>query len=200
MTASRTTLAALALAAGLAGCATPQVQRLDTNAVTDLSGRWNDTDSRLVAEAMIHDCLSRPWLARATGTKGSPPVVIVQQVRNDSMEHISTGTFIEDLQRALLNSGQVQFVASARERGELRAERADQDVNASDATRKANGEEHGADFALTGVIHSIEDHSGGEAAVFYQVNLKLLDLRSNQLVWDGEKKIKKLISRPSASW
>ncbi len=200
MTASRTTLAALALAAGLAGCATTQVQRLDTNAVTDLSGRWNDTDSRLVAEAMIHDCLSRPWLARATGAKGSPPVVIVQQVRNDSMEHISTGTFIEDLQRALLNSGQVQFVASARERGELRAERADQDVNASDATRKANGEEHGADFALTGVIHSIEDHSGGEAAVFYQVNLKLLDLRSNQLVWDGEKKIKKLISRPSASW
>jgi len=30
-----------------------QVTRLEADTVTDLSGRWNDTDARLVAEEMI---------------------------------------------------------------------------------------------------------------------------------------------------
>ena len=45
----------------LTGCAT-SVERVDTDKVIDLSGRWNDTDSRLVSEEMIKDALSRPWL------------------------------------------------------------------------------------------------------------------------------------------
>ena len=191
---------AVALALG-AGCASgTQVRRMDVNEVKDISGRWNDTDSRLVAEEMIQDSLSRAWLATATARKGSQPTVIVQAVRNSSMEHINTDTFVEDLQRALINSGRVQFVASAAERGELRAERADQDVNASDATRKAHGQETGADYALSGTINSIQDREGGESVVLYQINLKLLDMKSNQIVWNGQKKIKKNVSRSSASF
>ncbi len=185
----------------LAACAAPtQVRRMDVAEVKDISGRWNDTDSRLVAEEMIQDSLSRPWLQAFTARKHVQPVVIVQSVRNDSMEHINTGTFVEDLQRSLLNSGKVQFVASATERQEVRAERADQDLNASEATRKAHGQETGADFALSGTIGSIQDKEGGQAVVLYQVNLKLLDLKTNQIVWNGQKKIKKEITRSKASW
>jgi uncharacterized protein (TIGR02722 family) len=197
------TLVVAALAALLAtACAAPQprVRRLDANETTDLSGRWNDTDSRLVADEMIQDSLSRPWLAQATGRLRGPPAVIVQGVRNTSMEHINTQTFVEDLQRALINSGRVNFVASADERGDLRSERADQDVNASEETRKAHGQERGADYALSGTISSITDRDGGEAVVFYQINLKLLDLKTNQIVWNGQKKIKKAVSRPAATW
>jgi uncharacterized protein (TIGR02722 family) len=195
-------LSAVALAAVLAaGCASgPQIQRMDANTVTDVSGRWNDTDSRLVAEEMIQDSLSRPWLAMAQQRRGSPPAVIVQTVRNNSMEHINTATFVEDLQRALINSGRVQFVASADERQSLRQERADQDVNASEATRKAHGQETGADFALSGTINAIQDKEGGVSVMLYQVNLKLVDLQSNQIVWNGQKKIKKSITRSSSSW
>ena len=198
---SSTRRLAVAAVVALAGCAGgTQVRRMDVNEVKDISGRWNDTDSRLVAEEMIQDSLSRPWLTTASSRKGAQPTVIVQSVRNSSMEHINTDTFVEDLQRALINSGRVQFVASAAERGELRAERADQDVNASDATRKAHGQETGADYALSGTINSIQDREGGESVVLYQVNLKLLDLKSNQIVWNGQKKIKKNVSRPSASF
>ena len=192
------TLAALALVA--TGCATTQVQRLDSNAVVDVSGRWNDTDSRLVAEEMIHDSLSRPWLANAEQRKGGQPTVIVQAVRNTSMEHINTGVFVEDLQRELINSGRVHFVASADERQGLRAERADQDTNASEQTRKAHGQETGADFALSGTISSVQDKEGGVSVVLYQVNLKLLDMQSNQIVWNGQKKIKKQVTRAAATW
>lgn len=195
-------LSAAALAAALAaGCASgPQIQRMDANTVTDVSGRWNDTDSRLVAEEMIQDSLSRPWLGMAQQRKGGAPTVIVQAVRNNSMEHINTATFVEDLQRALINSGRVQFVATAEERQSLRQERSDQDVNASEATRKAHGQETGADFALSGTINSVQDREGGLAVTLYQVNLKLVDVQSNQIVWNGQKKIKKAVTRPSASW
>lgn len=190
-------------ALALSSCATAptaQVRRMDAAEVTDLSGRWNDTDSRLVAEEMIADSLSRPWLANAQSARGSPPAVLVQTVRNQSMEHLNTDTFVEELQRALINSGKVHFVASREEREDLRSERLDQDLNASDDTRKAHGQERGADFALSGTINAILDRADGQAVMLYQVNLKLIDLRTNQIVWNGMKKIKKAISRASATW
>ena len=87
------------------------------------------------------------------------------------------------------------FVASRDERQQLRDERLDQDRNASDATRKAQGEETGADFALSGAINAVQDEVAGEKVVFYQVNLKLLDVQSNQIVWNGQKQIKKVVVR-----
>lgn len=191
---------ALALAAASLACAPVQVHRLDVKEQKDLSGRWNDTDARLVAEEMIGDSLARPWLPGATQRLQRTPTVIVGAVRNQSMEHINTDTLVEELQRALINSGQVSFVASKDERLQLREERKDQDANASDATRKAHGEEQGADYVLSGGINAIQDQASGEKVVFYQVNLKLLDVKTNQIVWNGQKQIKKNVIRAGLTW
>lgn len=196
-----TTIRGAALALMLTGCATaPIVNRMDSAEVRDVSGRWNDTDARLVAEEMIADSLAHPWLPMSETEWRRQPVVIVTGVRNFSTEHIDTGIFVEELQRALINSGRVQFVASADERGQLRDERWDQERNASDATRKGHGRETGADFALTGQISSVVDRSGGESVVLYQVNLKLVQIESNRIVWNGLKKIKKNIIRAAVGW
>ena len=137
-------LATVALALAMSACGT-SVQRMDAGEVKDVSGRWNDTDSRLVAEEMIQDCLSRPWYAAANSKLGRNPTVIVGTVKNQSQEHIATDTFVEDLQRSLINSGKVEFVANKGERGEVRDERLDQDTNSEESTRKAHGQETGAD-------------------------------------------------------
>ena len=193
-------LALAALLATLAACAPVQVRRMDTKEEKDLSGRWNDTDARLVAEEMIPDSLGRPWLPTAQQRLGRTPAVIVGVVRNQSLEHINTDSFVEALQRALINSGKVAFVASQDERGQLRDERKDQDRNASDATRNAHGEEQGADYVLSGAINAIQDEVQGEKVVFYQVNLKLLDVQTNQIVWNGQKQIKKNVVRSAVTW
>ncbi len=178
------------------GCSGRSVKRIDTESVVDLSGRWNDTDSRLVSEEMIQDCLNRPWLSRfASSHGGKPPVVIVGTVLNRSREHINVQTFTKDLERAFINSGQVDFVASKSERQELREERLEQASHASEATAKAAGEEIGADFMLKGVINTIVDQIGGKRVIFYQVNLELINLETNRKVWIGEKKIKKFIKQ-----
>jgi len=184
----------LVLILGLVGCGT-KVTRIDTDEVRDLSGRWNDTDSRLVAEAMVQDCLNRPWLSQFVTRTGKTPDIIVGQVRNRSSEHISTETFTKDLERALINSGRANFVASSEEREGVREERLDQDIHASPETRKAPGMEAGADFMLIGSINSIVDREGKEMVVFYQVNLELIDMVDNRKVWLGEKKIKKFVER-----
>lgn len=181
----------------LLACGT-KVERMDVNTTKDLSGNWNDTDSRLVAETMIQECLNGAWYAKALReSKGKEPVVIVGTVNNDTMEHINTGAFIEELQRALINSGKVEFVASSSERGEIRQERLEQDEYASEATRKAFGQEVGADYMLSGVLSSIVDQEGRKSVVFYQVNLKLINIETNKILWNGQKQIKKYVAKKS---
>ena len=187
------------LALVLSACGT-SVTRMDDKEVKDVSGRWNDTDSRLVAEEMIADSLSRPWYAAAHSALGKNPTVIVGTVKNQSNEHINVDTFVEDLQRSLINSGKIEFVASKGERGEVRDERLDQDTNAAEETRKAHGQEIGADFMLSGALNQIVDQEGGKAVVFYQTNLKMLDMKSHKIVWNGQKKIKKFVKRSKASF
>ena len=179
---------------GLSACGT-QVERVAVEETHDLSGAWNDTDSRLVSEEMIADALNRPWLGRFRSAHGQNPVVIVGTVRNLSDEHINTRTFVKDLERALLNSGEVAFVAGADERGEIREERQDQAGHASEATAKEEGMETGADFMLQGSIHTISDRLEGKEVRYYQVDLELIDIESNQKAWIGDKKIKKFIQR-----
>ena len=179
-----------------AGCGKEtKVTRVDTGVVTDFSGRWNDTDSRQVAEAMMKEMMSQPWLGNFTRDRGKAPVVIVGTVLNRSHEHINVGTFVTDLERELTNSQKVTFVASKAERDEIREERRDQAVHALEDTQKGPGREIGADFMMKGYISTIQDESDGVKAVFYQVDLDLIDLENNVKSWYGQKKIKKVIER-----
>jgi uncharacterized protein (TIGR02722 family) len=179
----------------LAGCAETKVTRIDAGVVTDLSGRWNDTDSRIVAETMVKESLSYPWLTNFSQTKQRPPVVVVGAVLNRSHEHIDVQTFITDLERELTNSQRVTFVAGKGERDEIRTERKEQAMYAREDTQKAPGKETGADYMMKGTIATILDEADGTRAVFYQVDLQMIDLESNAKVWYGQKKIKKVVEK-----
>lgn len=194
-------LTLLTLTAG--GCAR-QVTRIAPEQAIDLSGRWNDVDSRLVAEALIQQNFGGAeagWATRyARNHGGEQPTLIVGTIRNRSMEHIPVGTFVRDLERAYVNSGQVRVVASPVERDEVRAERADQQEFAAADTRARMGMEAGAQYMLQGDIQSIEDRERGKSVVMYQVDMALIDLQSNAKVWVGQHRIKKFVERPRLSF
>jgi uncharacterized protein (TIGR02722 family) len=171
------------------------VTRTAPDSVIDLSGYWNDVDSWDVSEEMIRDSLGRPWIENWRDETGRRPSVIVGSIRNRSSEHINTRTFTKDLERAFVNSGRVRMVASSEERPDLRDERLDQLRNATIDTAKSMGQEIGADFMLIGGINTIIDAAGGTEVRFYQVELELIDLESNEKVWIGQKKIKKIIDQ-----
>ncbi len=172
------------------------VKRVETDTEVALTDRWNDEDSRLVAEAMIEDMLTFPWLRDFSDDHPNRrPTIIIQRVRNKSHEHIATDTFLNDLKRALMRSGRADFVAGGKEREDVREELRSQDVYASEDSRKEMGEELGADFALSGTISSIVDQYEGSKVIFYQVDLKLIDLQTTREVWNGQKKLKKVSER-----
>ena len=180
----------------ITGCGKEKkVTRVDPSVVTDLSGRWNDTDSKMVAETMMKEMVTRPWLDKFSGTHGREPVVIVGTILNKSHEHIDVGTFVADLERELTNSQKVVFVASKSEREEIRDERKEQAIHSREDTQKRPGQELGADFIMKGTIATILDESSGTKAIFYQVDLDLIDLENNIKSWYGQKKIKKVVER-----
>ncbi|HHZ82705.1 MAG TPA: penicillin-binding protein activator LpoB [Nitrospirales bacterium] len=188
-------LCLVTIVASTVACSATRVSRIDTGTVVDLSGRWNDTDSRLVAEGMVKEALERPWLGNYMQSHDTQPVVVVGRVTNRSHEHINVQTFINDLERELTNSQRVVFIAGRGEREEIRAERREQAVHALESTQKRPGKEIGADFMLQGTINTILDEADGTKVVFYQVDLELVNIENNVKAWFGQKKLKKVVER-----
>lgn len=183
----------------LSSCAAPtgavkRVDRLDASEIRDLSGDWNDADSQLTSREMIADCLSRAWLSNWNATRpGRLPVVVVGDIKNRTSEHINPDTFVKDLERELINSGRVGFVADPAQRQAIIDEIRYQQMHASSSTAKDVGRHVGADFIILGSINSILDRDGNEQIKYYQVDLEMIEIESNMKVWIGNKKIKKYV-------
>ena len=187
------TLVVLAIAL-INGCANRKITRVDPNETIDLSGRWNDSDSRLVSEEMIGDLLTSAWIPKYLKANDKRPVVVVGLVENKSHEHINSETFIKDVEKAIIRDGNIRLVVAGEKRNELRKERAEQQDYASPETTKKWGKELGADFILQGTINSIVDSYKKQKVVTYQIDLHLTNIETNEVVWMGDKKIKKQIS------
>jgi uncharacterized protein (TIGR02722 family) len=170
-----------------------KVTRIDPTDTPDISGKWNNTDSRVTAEEMISQSLGSAWLNNFVQAKGKKPVVICGMISNKSHEHIEAETFIKDLERSFISSAKVSLVQGGKKREELRAEKADQQTNSSVSTMKRFGLENGADFILQGSINSIVDAHKRKKTVTYQINLELTNIETNEVVWIGDKKISKFV-------
>ena len=180
----------------LAGCGSSRtVQRTSSDTTVDLSGKWNDTDSRLTAKKMVDGLLDGRWIMNFNKENERKPVVIVGNIKNNSSEHIQTKIFSKDIERELINSGEVKFVASSEERDEIREERSEQQQYSSMETAKRLANETGADFMLKGVISTQNDSFDGQAVKYYQVDLEMIHLETNEKVWMDSKKIKKLVEQ-----
>lgn len=188
-----TQLSMLILAVIVLASCNRQVTRINPDQQVDLSGRWNDTDSKLVAEEMIQDVTGRPWHNNFKIENDRKPVVIVGYVQNKSSEHIESETFIKDIEREFINSGFVRVVSNSDFREKLRQERAEQGEFASPETQAKWGKELGADFMMFGVITAVTDSYKKEKVVNYKVNLELVSIETNEKVWLGDKEIKKYI-------
>lgn len=189
-------LSLLIVSAALVSCGSTQVARVDSGTVVDLSGYWNDTDMKIVTDSLIAECVASPRVAKFQATKGRQPVVILGKIANRSSEHLDTGILSKRFQTALINSDVLEFVADASQRQALRDEKADQAENAYD-TAKSIGNEQAADFMLQGTVTTIIDTDGKKTSVrTYQVDMQLIDIESNKIIWQGQNSdIKKIVKK-----
>ena len=182
----------------------PKVSRVDAGTQTDLSGRWNDTDVRLVCEALINSAVSSPRLDEfirdfRAKNKGALPTVIVGTFKNVSSEHIDTRIITNLMSTAILNSGKLDFVEGGTTRDEIRKERNDQQYNASEKTAAALANEIGANFMLTGEVNSMEEKVDNITVRTYFVKAVMTNIETNRIIWQQENsEIKKVVKQPKA--
>jgi uncharacterized protein (TIGR02722 family) len=191
-------LTAIALIFAVSCSSNPKVTRIDSSTQIDLSGYWNDTDVRIVCESLVNDCLNSPRVAQTIqGMRGKTPVVLVGRFSNESSEHIDTSIIASIMETVIFNSGKMDFVAGGATRDALRAERQDQQTNASEATAAALGKEAGADFMLFGTVRTIIDRAGNQTVRTYFVSAEMTNVETNQRMWMGQNnEIKKYVVQP----
>lgn len=181
-----------------AGCNSTNVERVSASSETDISGYWNDTDVRIVAEDLIDQCISARWYSDYIKLNKRKPVVILGRFRNNSDEHLDASIILKKFEMSLIKTGKVSFVASSSERKSVRRERDDQQINSSLETAKNIGNETAADYMLQGEIKTIVDSNGKKTARVYYVSAELIDIETNEKVWLGENaSVKKIITRSS---
>jgi len=194
----KTTLLIFVVFLLLSSCATTKVTRVDSGTQIDLSGYWNDKDVKIVCESLINDCLSSPRVNQTIKAMGKKtPTVIVGNFRNESSEQIDTSIITSIMETTIFNSGKMDFVAGGSVRDDIRAERQDQQSNASAATRAALRNETGADYMLTGTVRSIVDREGNRTVRTYFVTAEMTDIETNMRMWIGQNNdIKKIVTQP----
>ncbi len=179
--------------------------RTDANSTQggDLSGYWNDIDAQQVSKTMIGEVLGMPWLADFEAKNpGEKPVVKLRGVikRTDD-RNVNEQYFTKQIERTLLNSGRVRVVASESQEQINEAERRRQAQHASDETAKNMQNEVGADFTLQTIVNSQNETDGeGHSVRAYLVNMELLTVESNEKVWIGEHKIRKVVTQSKVGW
>jgi len=142
---------------------------------------WNDTDSRLVAEQMIKDLMYRPWLQDFILLENSKPILCVGVINSNSLDNQQVDGFIKALERELINSGKVKFSITERNNAD-------------------NYKLCGADFVIKGVIKSNIDQAGNRKAIFFQIDLELVDIKLNKKIWIGSKEIRKTLVNREYKW
>jgi len=192
-----TVVVAVTLAAVLlAGCGGTKVENVDPTTEGYISGRWNDSDARAVADQLIPQCLEGAWLPEFRGQQGElRPRILVADIENNTSEHINKDVFMNELQRVLINSAVVRFVADEAIREDLMREVEWQRDMAKDGGVSDDVDRgvSGADFVLLGTISSVVDQADKKAIVYYKVDLSLTDLRNWEKVWIGTAERKHLV-------
>lgn len=181
----------------ISACAptTRDVKRVPPETVVDVDYRFNDTDARQVWQGMSNDAAFRGWIDRWIAEhNGQRPIIIVGPIRNLTQDYINQNLFTRNFEREMLNSGRVRVVSARNERGELRDERLQGQEWNSEATRKIMKNELGADLMLLGDINDVQERSlsGRTVVKYYQVNLDLSDIETNEKVWIGSVEVKKV--------
>jgi uncharacterized protein (TIGR02722 family) len=169
------------------------VSRVDPNQQIDLSGRWNDSDSRMVSQKMINDLLSSDKFKDYSKSLNKKPAIIVGLIRNKTSEHIDADNYIKKVELAIYNSNIADLVESDSFRDKLRQERAEQQDFSSSNTASQWGKEQGANLMLFGEMTSETDVYNKKRVVNYITTLFLTDIETNKRVWYGQEEIKKFI-------
>ena len=158
------------------------VSRVEADEDVELDGYWSDTDVRIVCEDIIDQVLKSKRIVDFSEKKGRTPIVTIGNIKNDSDEYIDTEIVANNLKTAIINSGELEFLANKDFRDELRQEVSDQADYADPNQAKEFANEDAADYMLSGSIKTMVQNDGKKSFRSYFVTIELNDVESHRTV------------------
>ncbi|GAB4151387.1 MAG: penicillin-binding protein activator LpoB [Planctomycetota bacterium] len=184
----------ITLALLLSGCGDGSYNRgayVDPDEPSPVGDYYSDTDLKLAAEAMFNSLVTTPCISDAV----KPPVLIVMMMENRSRDRVDMEDLTNKLSTALIRTGKVLFVNKRLRSGLVEEYEYNQSGMVDPSTAKAPGGQVAADYVLSGELTGIEMPRGNEKRVYYRLTIRLTDIRTNLVVWQDEKEIKKLLKK-----
>ncbi len=182
-------MAAAALAALLAGCATT-VEYGDATSSKPIGTSFGSSDLQQIAATMVDSMLMDEVLQDVS--RDGPPLLIVDKVKNKTMQHIDTESVTDSIRTKLIRSRKFSFQDRTTEAA-LQEELAYQQVAAKDPV--AGGQQDAPRYMLTSNLSEIKQEQGRLKDVYYKFTMSLRDLKSGRLIWADEKEIRKQKTR-----
>ena len=183
-------IAALGMLALLAsGCAST-VEYGDATSSKPISTDFGSSDLQQIASKMVDSMLADDILEEIS--VGGPPLLIVDKVKNKSMQHIDTESVTDSIRTKLIRSRKFSFQDRTTEAA-LSEELAYQQAAATDPV--AAGQQDAPRYMLTSNLSQIEQDQGRLTDVYYKFTMSLRDLKSGRLIWADEKEIRKQKTR-----
>ena len=171
------------------GCATT-VEYGDETSSKPISTDFGSSDLQQIAAKMVDSMLADEVLQEISGD--GPPLLIVDQVKNKTMQHIDTESVTDSIRTKLIRSRKFSFQDRTTEAA-LQEELAYQQGAAQEPV--AAGQQDAPHYMLTANLSEIQQEQGRLKDVYYKFTMSLRDLKSGRLIWADEKEIRKQKTR-----
>lgn len=179
-------LAALALSlAAVSGC---QPKAVRGGEGTDNPGLDNAAMSTGLDRVDLEDLMKKNMAALSTSPiwqnwkgAGSPPVVAIWPIKNDTSEHLDDQmlTLLSDMETELINSGVVAVVSRERQQELMAEANMQQGADFNPAMAAQIGRQIGAQYFLTGKLQAVDERQKDERRVQYTLFLQVLEVENS---------------------
>lgn len=168
----------------------------DPNAIELLSDNFSENDLQLIARRMVESLQESPAFARIEGQ----PMVMVGEMRNRTSEHIDMASLSDKVRVQLIQTGKFSFI-DRDARQQIAEEYEYQQSGYVRPDQAAGpGEQHAAEYVLTGSISSIVQQAGRDKMIYYKMTMQLTNLRTGVIEWADEKELRKKFRQRAVGW
>jgi uncharacterized protein (TIGR02722 family) len=185
---SRFLFYALLSAILLYGCATGVTRRVDLDSEIVNDGQATSVqDYRTVSDQMARSLVQLPMFQRAK----TPPTIAFLEVENRTNRFIDTVAFQEKIRSNLLKNSLGRFYFLDRSSiDKLLEERKRKEKGLVSASAKSSHAILGADYFLTGSIHSINRVQGTAKTEYTRYSFRLTDADTSLIVWEDDYEVR----------
>ena len=168
----------------LCGCATGVTRRIDLDAeLVNDEQATSVQDYRTVSDQMARSLIQLPFIHKAE----TPPTFAFIEVENRTNRYIDTVGFQEKIRTLLMKNcrGKIYFLdRSAID--EIVKERERKKKGITTASGKSANKIYGADYFLTGSIHSTNKIQGSQRSEYIRYSFRLTDADTSLIIWEDE--------------